>query len=542
MKSTLALGVVILCALAPRSARADEFYVDPATGSMSNDGSSAHPWSTLEEVIAQGLVETRNWAQLPYAEGGVLVPRNPGAPIKAGDTIWLRSGYHGAPMIDGAYNEVPITIAAEDGQVPTLARLRFRAASGWVVRGLSISPSHAPSYTTDTLVSVEGTGYQGPSSEITIEDCELYSVSDSSAWSDADWNNLAPNGVSVGGDRVVVRGNHLLNVNFGISVSGADCVVEGNVVENFSGDGMRGLGDNGRFEGNTIKNCYNVNANHDDGFQSWSVGDGGVGTGEVRGIVLRGNLFINYEDPDQPYRGTLQGIGCFDGFFVDWVVENNVVITDHWHGITLMGARDCRIVNNTVIDRNDTSPGPPWIQVTPHKDGRPSENILVRNNLATDFSLDVASLTEDHNIEVSDLAAFFVAPPFDLHLVADSAAVNSGSPDQAPATDFDGVPRPQDGAFDVGAYEYHSGPIDWPDAGAQPDAEPPSPGSDGGIGPDGAVAGPDGGAAGADAAGFSANGDLTGCACRTGGPAYPAGSLWLAGLCALLLRRRRRAL
>ena len=54
--------------------------------------------------------------------------------------------------------------------------------------------------------------------------------------------------------------------------------------------------------------------------------------------------------PQQPHRGALQGIGCFDGMFVDWIIENNVIIVDHYHGITLGGARGCRIVNNTVID------------------------------------------------------------------------------------------------------------------------------------------------------------------------------------------------
>ena len=114
------------------------------------------------------------------------------------------------------------------------------------------------------------------------------------------------------------------------------------------------------FQYNVVKNCYDVNANHDDGFQSWSRGPQGVGTGEVVGMVLRGNTIINYEDLDQPHRGTLQGIGCFDGMFVDWIVENNVIITDHWHGITLSGATDSRVVNNTVVDLNETSPGPPW--------------------------------------------------------------------------------------------------------------------------------------------------------------------------------------
>ena len=68
------------------------------------------------------------------------------------------------------------------------------------------------------------------------------------------------------------------------------------------------------------------------------MGPGGVGTGEVRDVVLRGNVIINNLNPDHPLHATLQGIGCFDGLFVNWVVENNVVITDHWHGISLYGA------------------------------------------------------------------------------------------------------------------------------------------------------------------------------------------------------------
>jgi hypothetical protein len=42
-------------------------------------------------------------------------------------------------------------------------------------------------------------------------------------------------------------------------------------------------------------------------------GGGGVGTGVVRDVVLRGNTIINFENPDQPMKSALQGIGLFDG-------------------------------------------------------------------------------------------------------------------------------------------------------------------------------------------------------------------------------------
>ena len=56
-----------------------------------------------------------NWASLPYQPGLTLVTVNAGAPVKAGDTLWLRSGYHGAVTIQGAYNAAPITVAAQPG-------------------------------------------------------------------------------------------------------------------------------------------------------------------------------------------------------------------------------------------------------------------------------------------------------------------------------------------------------------------------------------------------------------------------------------------
>jgi parallel beta-helix repeat protein len=221
-----------------------------------------------------------------------------------------------------------------------------------------------------------------------IENSVLYSVWDTSDWTITDWNSLPPNAISLSGNNMIARNNYIKNINFGISVTGAYCLVENNTVENFAGDGMRGLGDYGTFQYNTIKNSYDVNENHDDGFQSWSWGDDGrVGTGVVKGIVLRGNTFINWEDKDQPFRGSFQGIGCFDGMFEDWLIIDNVVMVDHWHGISLYGAINCLIENNTVIDILEGSPGPTRIWMNNHKNGTPPSGTIVRNNLVTDLFL-----------------------------------------------------------------------------------------------------------------------------------------------------------
>ena len=219
-----------------------------------------------------------------------------------------------------------------------------------------------------------------------------------------------------------------------------------------------------------MKNCVATNANHDDGFQSWTNGPGGVGTGVAKGVVLRGNMIIEYEDPNLPFRGELQGIGCFDGFFEDWVVENNVVLVDHWHGISFYGAKNCKFVNNTVVDINMTGAGPSWLMVTAHKDGTRSSGNIVRNNLVSDLSIDQDGGVVSNNLEANPFNTAFVNAHFmnwagrDLRLKAGSSAIDAGTSLDAPAIDILQAARPADGngdgkvAWDIGAYEFGATP------------------------------------------------------------------------------------
>lgn len=450
--------LLLVCFFMAASASATSFYIDPINGSNGGNGSAAQPWKSLQAVFDAGLIATQDWPSYPYAAGMPLVPAHPTAPVHAGDTLWLRTGYHGDLVVMHAYNSAPITIAAQAGQTPHVRSLRVQAAQNWIVRDLAISPSFAPSNAQITMAQVSDHNYFGPTSDIELANLDLFSVADASGWSSDEWINLASDGVDIGATRISVHDSRLRNVRFGIGVDGTHASIRHNMIDGFSGDGMRGLGDYGLFEYNRVQNDYigdPPDANHDDGFQSWSIGsDGQVGTGEVIGVTLRGNVFINATDANNPLRNSMQGIGCFDGFFVNWVVENNVVITDHWHGISFYGMRDSRIFNNTVIDLAAGQPGPPWIMVHAHKDGRPSTNVIVRNNLSTDYSVEGTSITNDHNVVIGNAAALFVAPPFDLHLVPGAAAIDAGSATFAPALDAEGVTRPQGAGIDLGAYEW----------------------------------------------------------------------------------------
>lgn len=446
-------GLLALACLSAVSLQAADFYVDPVNGNDSNDGSQANPWATLSTVISS-KVESRKPASYPYTEGAPLVPYNAGAPVQPGDTIYLMSGDHGVIDILAYYNEGEITIEAAPGETPVLQKWRLRGGMNWTLRGLTVSKEPYGTPTSGQHVSFEGHGHQGPASFCKVEDCYIYTVEDTSAWTATDWTSTAASGIKIAGKNMVARGNVLKNVDFGITSSGDNALVEYNQILNFAGDGMRGLGDYSVFQYNLVMDCYKVDGNHDDGFQSWADNGGGPGSGVRYGIELRGNVFIETSDPTRALNGALQGIGCFDGMFEDFVIENNLVIIDQWHGITLLGATNCTIANNTVVEQGVRS-NRPWIQIGAHKNGTPSSGNIVVNNIARSFSLGTSTTGSNLVVAPTSYATYFVDPAnLDFRLVSGSPAIDAGVSTSAPSDDLMGDPRPQGSGYDVGAYEY----------------------------------------------------------------------------------------
>ena len=127
---------------------------------------------------------------------------------------------------------------------------------------------------------------------------------------------------------------------------------------------------------------------------------------------------------------------------------------DHWHGISLYGAYNCRIINNTVIDPNKTKPGPCWIRITDHKNKTPSTNSVIRNNIAPSIKV-AEGVSEDHNFEIESFGSVFVDwQAFNLRLIPGAPVIDSGSSELAPIIDFDGNARPSGNGIDIGAFEY----------------------------------------------------------------------------------------
>ena len=94
------------------------------------------------------------------------------------------------------------------------------------------------------------------------------------------------------------------------------------------------------------KNCVVTDANHDDGIQGFKPGGG-----TISGLVIDRNTILEWTAaPDHPLRCALQGMFLSDAIYENLVVSNNLVSTSQYHGITLSGGRNAKIVNNTVVN------------------------------------------------------------------------------------------------------------------------------------------------------------------------------------------------
>jgi len=399
------------------------YYSDPVNGSMSNPGTSSQPWADLDAIFDAGKT------------------------FAAGDVIKLRDGHHGSPGIEG-YNTGMVTIEADTGHSPHATKVNFSNGSYWTLSGLTVSPeiSAGNPYPGGTLIYMNASA-----SNIVVADCTVYSAADISSWTATDWTSKSAHGIFVRSPNSVIANNEVFNIDNGIvlQVQAEYTEANDNHIYNFAGDAMRALGNYQKVQYNTINDNYAVDGNHDDSLQFYTTGGA-----TLVGVEVRGNLVINFTDNTRPHLGALQGIVGFDGMFEDFIIENNIVITDQWHGITLMGATDCLIINNTVADHpiqqfNKT----PAIKVFNHKNGTQSTGNIVRNNVGPNIKDVSGGNTFDHNVKTSNYAAHYVDHAnYDMRLISTSTLIDAGSSALAPAVDWEDDLR--DSSPDIGADEY----------------------------------------------------------------------------------------
>ncbi|MBO0332438.1 right-handed parallel beta-helix repeat-containing protein [Sneathiella sp. CAU 1612] len=420
--SFLVFLAVALMAIPPALAR--DHFVDPASVGTA-DGSKASPWRSLQDILNEHVV-------------------------LAGDRVVLAGGSYGRLVIQDKMMSDVTSVVVADGQQAIFENVEIMGSANWVLSGLTVTSAGLRKLEEKYHVRIDK-----KSRNIKIEEFTIYTVEDISDWSADDWNEKALDGIFSEADYTDIRNNNIRNVNFGISTLGVHSSVVGNNIENFSGDGLRGLGDHSLFEENVVKNCYQVNPNHSDGFQSWSTGaDGRPGTGVIKDVTLRRNLILNYEDFNQRYACKLEGIGLFDGVYEDWTIENNIIAVDNWHGISVFGARNVRIKNNTVMDIDYFPPGPAAITIISVAGDDPREASLVANNIANEIKIEGDGVERFGNIEIDDLDDVFVdIDDGDFRLPENSEVIDRGVPDPDMKIDYFGNPRPVGKRLDVGAVE-----------------------------------------------------------------------------------------
>lgn len=447
-------GVLLLAICFVKISFAETFYIDPLNGdNITGNGSLSAPWQTLEYVINTNLIETHSY-MTPYdASNPQILTKNLGAPVHEGDTLILFSGLHGKIYIENYINSDFITIKGADGHTPVIEKCHLRGAKNWRIENVTFSGEPFGRYHKERLIFLESHDWQGPVADIILRGNHIYSSL--SPWtSAAEWVQNVSDGIYIAGDNIVLDGNRLDNTGFSVTLLGNHNHALNNTITNFSGDGIRILGSSNIVEANTIKNCYKVDDNHDDGIQSFTSGGLVVDSNQV----IK-NIILNYEDPSQPLLGDLQGIGCFDGPFNGWIVENNVISVNHWHGISMYGANNCNIQNNTVIDPNLADDvGPSWILID--DDGIiGAMDCSVKNNIVNTLSINASSDTEvGSNLLLNTIDGyannFMDYAGYDFNLVSTSPAIDQGDNTCAPLTDIAGTDRPQGVASDIGAYEY----------------------------------------------------------------------------------------
>ena len=364
------------CARLEKQENFHSFYVDPAAGSMKNDGSASAPWSTLEDVVA---------ANLFYDRG-----KNSSAPIHPGDVIYLRSGNHGSPRFYGIVNSNFVTVKAAPGQVPTVARLEVNGVGKFIFEGLTFANT-----SNAILARIDQTSNFGASKDIVFIENTLYANLNVSSWTQADWVRNAPfAGFLTAGSCISILNNHFSNLKNGMQIYSDDTMVAGNTIDFFGDDGIDIVGSNVTVKNNIITNNLNINdGNHNDGIQGWTFGDK-----TNSNVVISGNLVLN-SVKTLPFPGSMQGISIFDGAWKNVRITDNIVASNLWHGISLYASvsmSDAAVANNVVV-ASDNAHCQTWLGVFKGSSGMVPINISVTDNLVSNLKITTPGVIASQN-------------------------------------------------------------------------------------------------------------------------------------------------
>ena len=416
----------------------DRYYVAP-DGDDSSDGRSVDsPWQTVQKA-AETLV--------------------------AGDTVCIRAGtYHErvAPLDSGAAGKY-ITYTAYPGEVVT-------------IDGAGVD---VPEYC--GLFDLAGRDYIRVSGLRVIDSAYYGIVADTSSYITIDHNytyNTYSSGISSwSSDHIIVDDNEVVGACSGlwqehISISNTDTfeVSRNHVHDVMPGtDGKEGIcikdgSQHGAVYGNRVHGLSHVGIYVD--AEAVHLLDVAVYQNLVYDIDAMGFSLAGEQG------GLLEDVRLYNNIAYD--SQCGLWFSDLGHPTF----KDVDIVNNTFVGNGRDGWG-----VGIGIETQQLTNVLIRNNICSGNAYSQMSaplstlpqLTVDHNLsdgahdpdfeiygvdDLLDVSPLFADPSLgDFHLLAGSPAIDAGSAVDAPASDFDGNARPQDGngdgvaAYDIGAYE-----------------------------------------------------------------------------------------
>jgi hypothetical protein len=327
---------------------------------------------------------------VPQPDGSISAPwtslRMALQNVVGGDLILLYSGHFGNAFISNVNPDSVVTIRAETPGTVSFERLQVAGSSNLAFADLGLWRRKSGQKPGPLVLT------NASSHNISFDNIDLRGRKDALesyfSWSQADWDkNWRASGIRMLSTNSTVSNSRFTGLAFAISLEGDRGLAENNWISGFSGDALRGIGQNTVFRNNHVENCFKVNANHDDGFQAWAPKSDPISSRILRGLRIENNTILEWTGPkDHPLRCALQGIGLFDGMFEDVVIRNNLVAVTHYHGISIYGARNVKVLNNTVVNPSGAAVKYPWIMLQDHRNGYRSTGNLVARNVAMAFS------------------------------------------------------------------------------------------------------------------------------------------------------------
>jgi len=430
------------------------FYVSPS-GDDSNPGSKHRPWLTIQKAA-----NTLTAGDTAYIMSGTysehIIPKNSGN--QENSVVYTAYPGH-SPIIVGKGSITPARIGSGTTDKSQSGQFEIDDKSWIIVSGLKIMHS--------TSAGI----YVRNSDHITIQHNHTYNTFDS--------------GIGVlRSNNIIVDNNHIELACCGGSAAAQECLTI-SITDNFivsnnhvhhgwmEGIDAKNGSSNGKIFGNDVhnqlrlgiyvdawnKHTYNIdvylNLVHDNYANGFAV------AAERGGLVENVRIYNNIS-----YHNAGQGITVAG-----------------WNGGWEHPMKNIQIINNTFCN-NGWGHRAEWaggIVV----ENREAEDIIIRNNICsqnTSFQITIrkdiskSHLVIDHNLidgykgyedeiygENSIVGeAMFVhkfdrnsSKQADFHLQPESPAINTGSSNGAPASDYDGIKRPKGSGCDIGAFEYY---------------------------------------------------------------------------------------